>query len=465
MGNVIINNINTNIPVQGLANDSAKIRENFRIIKDALNQANAEIATLQYSISAEGPIGPTGPIGPQGGLGPTGPQGVQGLQGTQGIMGRTGPTGAAGINGNDGPTGATGAPSFIPGPKGDRGEVGPMGPTGPSANVTIANKNRLGIVQVGGNISVNESGVIDINSGNVINALGYIPVSNSVLQTSLVNINAITLNGYTVGVLPDNIVKLDPDGKLPALDGSKLILPEPGKLIGLQPVVVNNSVISISSGVCTDYQASTTMTVMPGTPININLLSTQKGLGALDRGTVTVNQSYYIYIVKNPTSGIVGALASRATTVDQVALPSGFTKIRKLPWGITYGPSGLRPVQITGWPTPFTQFLTPITLVTSGPTNGWINLSLANYIPANAQKVFLNCTLAGQGGVGMTATEGTYLAGGALIISGVPLNVQSPQHSIQAWVPTTSNRSIVYYVGWYGAMIVDLVGYQQTEIS
>lgn len=461
MSNVNINSINVNIPVPGLANDSSVIRENFRIIRDALNAANTEISSLQLAIG----VGVTGPRGLQGVLGPTGPQGVQGIQGTPGTAGAQGVQGVQGIQGVTGPTGAQGNPSFIPGPQGSTGDMGPQGPTGPAANVSIANKSRLGIVQVGSNIGVTSSGVIDINSGNVITALGYTPVSNAQLQSSLLNVNAVTLNGYTVGVLPDNLVKLDPDGKLPALDGSKLILPEPSKINGLQPVVVNSSVIRVSPGVCTDYLASTTMTIPPDVPVNIDLLSTQKGIGALDRGTVAANQTYYVYMVKNPTSGIVGALASRATTVDQVFMPTGFTKIRKLPWGITYGASGLRPVQITGWPSPFTQFLDPIVVASSGQTSGWTTCNLTNFIPANALKVFVHCVISGQGGVASTPTQGAFVAGSILTVSIYPLNLQAPQHSMQAWVPTTSNRTMVYFVGGYSTMTVYLVGYQQTEIS
>lgn len=465
MGNVIIQNINANIPVQGLANDSAKLRENFRLIKEALNQANAEIASLQLIISSGGPIGPTGPAGPLGGIGPTGPQGIQGFQGQKGSTGAIGPTGIAGTNGVTGPTGPEGLPSLVPGPKGDRGEMGPMGPTGPTANVDIGSKTTLGVLKVGGNINVT-SGTIDIDYDCVVRALGYRPVSQAELDAAIASVNAKSIDGYKVGDNGDDIIKRTPDGKLPPIKAPDLILPEPGKLIGLQPLRLGKNTIKIMHGTCTDDLAQDTITIRPGIPVDIDLTLTRKGLGALDRGTVATGVSYYLYVLKNPNTGITGALASRSTTTAGVVKPAGFTVIRKLPWGFVYGVDGIVKHLVTNWPSPFTQFADLIPVVSSGATNtSWYTVDCSPHVPIGASKVYLQCSITGYGAVGTTSAEGVYTSGNILTSAYVPSTNQAPGNSMQIWLTLSNNRTFAYSVGDYSAMTVSIVGYQQTEIT
>ena len=93
MSNVSTTGLNINIPAAGIQNDSQAVRDNFRIIKHALDIANVEIQTLNDAIG----LGVTGATGPRGTLGPTGSQGVTGIQGMQGIDGMQGVTGATGV--------------------------------------------------------------------------------------------------------------------------------------------------------------------------------------------------------------------------------------------------------------------------------------------------------------------------------------------------------------------------------
>lgn len=465
MGNVQIQNINANIPVQGLANDSAKLRENFRLIKEALNQANAEIQTLQVIIGPSGPLGPTGPIGLQGVIGPTGPQGIQGFQGIRGPTGIAGAQGTPGSNGATGPTGPQGLPSIVPGPKGDKGEMGSIGPTGPTAVVNAGSKTTMGILRVGSNINVT-SGTIDLNAQSITSALGYTPVTKAELDAAIASVNAKSLDGYVVGEQPDNILKITPEGTLPAIKAPDLILPEPAKITGLQPQRVDQDRVRVTHGTCTDHDAEDTITIRPGIPIDIDLKSLIKGLGALDRGTVTPGVTYYIYVLKNPITGICGALASRSSTPSGVSKPPGFTRIRKLPWGFVYTASGIRKHLITNWPSPFTQFVDLIPVVSSGATNSaWFTVDCSPFVPANATKVFLQCSITGYGAVGTTSTEGVYTSGNILTSAIVPSTQQAPGNSMQIWLPLTSNRTFAYSVGDYSAITISIVGYQQTELT
>lgn len=81
-------------------------------IKDAENEAlaNLETAVTEYVAANQdalkGEKGDTGETGPQGIQGETGPQGPQGIQGEKGDTGETGPQGPQGIQGEKGETGS-----------------------------------------------------------------------------------------------------------------------------------------------------------------------------------------------------------------------------------------------------------------------------------------------------------------------------------------------------------------------
>lgn len=449
--------MNVNVPVPGLANDSSIIRENFRIIKEALDNANTDISALQAAIG----LGVTGPQGPQGEDGQTGPQGVQGLQGVAGLS-ITGATGATGPTGA-GATGPTGLPSFIPGPTGPQGPSY-TGPTGPSLTINPASKSVLGGVVVGQNISVSTNGVISISAGNVTTALGYTPVSSS----DLGNINAVQLNGQSQGTTANSIISLDSNAKLPAVDGSNLILPEPYKLIGLQPTYINSTTIRIGAGVCTDSTFTTTMSISASSPLN--LVITNSGLNGLDTGTVSTGNIYYIYIIKN-TSGIVGAVFSRASTASSVTLPSGYTFIRKLPGGYVYLASGLQSVSIAGWPVPFYSYTaaddsSKWRVLTAGNATSWTSFSLSGLVPPNCGMVYLMCTTAGSGANGVPARISP--TNSNAISLGLPIGnvTETNEHNgaVFVWVPVTNNT--LYYQCVTGfSLTVSVLGFMQTDIS
>ena len=103
-------------------------------------------------------------VGPQG---PQGPQGVTGATGPQGPKGDTGATGATGPKGDKGDTGATGpqGPKGDKGDKGDTGATGATGATGPQGPGGPAGSDA------------------DVTAANITAALGYTPVSPTLLAT------------------------------------------------------------------------------------------------------------------------------------------------------------------------------------------------------------------------------------------------------------------------------------------
>lgn len=481
MSTVSVEGININIPLPGIQNDSSVMRNNFRIIKEALLALDEELANLDRRISippptptgiigVQGPTGATGPYGLQGFDGRTGPQGVQGIQGIPGLQGEKGDQGDQGVTGPTGAQGPTGTPSFIQGPTGPKG-LDITGPTGPGIALTPATRYSLGAVSVGSNINVTTQGRIDITGDNVIAALGYKPVAVTGDKVDLSNIDAKKLNGQVGGTGPYNYVQLDEFGRLPWLDARNLIIPERLKLFGLRPQRVDQWTLEISPGTCTDADVTTNMIIPPDTPAYVDIRV--NGLGGLDTGTVQIGESYYVYIIKNPISKLVSAVLSKELSHITVTKPSGYTAIRKLPWGFVYTSNGIQPVHVSGWPAPFTRFTladdtSSWQVLSSGVNSSWTAVSLAGFLPVNAKMAYVMCFAVGTSGNPnfSSARITTDPVNGS---AGIPVGGKSSGNQgslpIYVWIETNGNRQI-YYKTLSGTMLdIYILGYMQSEIS
>lgn len=434
--NVSTAGLNVYVPVPGIQNSSETIRNNFKIIKDALDDASSEITVLQTLIDSEGP---TGPRGEKGDLGPTGPQGVQGFQGSEGIQGPIGFTGATGaqgrsITGDTGPQGPTGTASTVPGPRGAQGETGPTGPFG-TMNVPIASTIQLGGVIIGSNITVKTNGLITINRANVEDALGYTPV------------NAQSSTWY-------------------------------GMISGLTPLVVTQtspvSQITISPGALTVVNINTTDGNEPAVAafnnfsyLNINASGSLYGL---DAGTPVNNTSYYVYALYKPSTNQSAFIISAATTIAGVTVPNGYTKFRKMPFGFVFKNGGLLPMTITSWPQPsvfYTLFNDTSTyrILTDGTSRSWKPIDISPLVPANAGLIYVRCyTNNASGGISrlsISNVENNTTNPGTLV-GGYPNDPHGGANSL--WFPVNGNL-IYYKVGTSNNLDVSVQGYAITEIT
>lgn len=432
--NVSTAGINVNVPVPGIQNTSETIRQNFDIIKKALNAASGEITLLQNAIG----FGVTGPRGLQGSLGPTGPQGVQGIQGIQGPagMGVTGPTGVQGEQGPTGPQGdlgPTGPASTIPGPPGSPGLTGPTGPAG-TVSLPIANSTQLGGVIIGSNITVQTSGLITITREDVEEALGYSPA------------NAANLTWY-------------------------------GMISGLYPTVINRtspvSQITLSPGAITVANVSETIdtdtltVVIYNDPSYLNI-NASGALNGLDTGTPVNNRSYYIYAIYNENTNTGAFLISAATSVTAVVRPSGYTKIKKLPFGFVYKNSGLLPVRLTAWPQPsvfYTEYNDSATykVLSDGQSLSWAAVDLSPLVPENAGLIFIRCYYgSARGGVcriSISSVENSTTNPGT-VVSGFP---SDPHGSANSFWFSTNGRIIYYKASSSTPLTISVQGYAITE--
>jgi len=434
--NVSTAGINVNVPVPGIQNTSETIRQNFDIIKKALDNTSSEITVLQNAIGN----GVTGPRGVTGSLGPTGPQGVQGLQGLvgpPGAAGLTGPTGPGGLQGVTGPSGVTGpagTPSTIPGPPGSPGMTGPTGPAG-AYSLPIANNAQLGAVIIGANISVQSNGTITISNTNVINALGYTPVNSA---------NLIWY-GMISGLYPTIVTRSSPVSQITISPGATTVA-------NVSPSI-DGSDLAIANYVDETY-------------LNIN---SSGSINGLDTGSPVNNTSYYVYAINNPTTTSNEFIISAATSVTGVTLPSGYTKIKKMPFGFVYKNSGLLPMRITSWPQPslfYTEYNDSNTykVLNNGNSLNWTAVDLSPLVPANAGLVFIRCYYgSARGGackISISNVENTATNPG-MLVSGYP---SDPHGSANSFWFSTNGRIIYYKASSSTPLTISVQGYAITEL-
>jgi len=119
--------------------------------------------------------------------------------------------------------------------------------------------------------------------------------------------------------------------------GSAASLPR-GHIAGLTLSWVSNTVINISAGAARSRDDTTDI----ATPLSgfVNLQKSTSAwaqtayngtTGGLDTGSFAANTSYAVYVIYNPTTGLMdGLLSTNGTTPN--ALPSGYTQFRRIGW-------------------------------------------------------------------------------------------------------------------------------------
>jgi hypothetical protein len=89
----------------------------------------------------------------------------------------------------------------------------------------------------------------------------------------------------------------------------------------------SSSTFGVASGCATDSGAADVMTLSASISKTTGAWTSGSGNGALDTGTIAANSWYWVFLIKNPTSGSVDVLITKsvAATSPVPTLPSGFT--------------------------------------------------------------------------------------------------------------------------------------------
>jgi hypothetical protein len=102
-----------------------------------------------------------------------------------------------------------------------------------------------------------------------------------------------------------------------------------------------NNYIEIKAGVCADSTNSDYIVL--NSPIVKRLNATWvagSGVGGLDTGVKAASTSYHVFVIKNPTTNVTGALISLSATAP--TLPSGYTLFRRVGSILTDSSSNIR---------------------------------------------------------------------------------------------------------------------------
>lgn len=237
-------------------------------------------------------------------------------------------------------------------------------------------------------------------------------------------------------------------------------------LSGFEPEKYDSTHLIISRGWCAsaDGMAFAQLT----TEIMINLNAT--GLNGLDTGTITNGYDYFVYIVKNETTGEVGAVLSHSKFYGDVVVPSGFTMYRKLRFGFVYNSArdGIPDYHLSAWPMPIIRLTGAETtaaynVLNSGSAPTFTNFSLNGFIPDNARMAYVQCITSSVGSAGSAYLRSFGGQSTGLIVgSSYPSDVQD---RLCLTMRVTSDIQLQYKVIGGARLSVYVLGYEMTEPS
>ena len=159
-----------------------------------------------------------------------------------------------------------------------------------------------------------------------------------------------------------------------------------GDIYGLKLRYNSASQIYIDEGYC--RSDDDTENILVSSTITVNI--TSSGANGLDTGSEASNTWYYVWIIKNTTSGAVAGLLS--TSSSSPTLPSGYTKKRRIGSVRNDGSSDLLNFNMIGNGSVREYVYDPIwnTVLNNGTATGWTDLDCSYFVPATSRLVTLH---------------------------------------------------------------------------
>lgn len=235
---------------------------------------------------------------------------------------------------------------------------------------------------------------------------------------------------------------------------------------GFEPEKYSTNLLIISRGWCASYDGNSFAQLT--TEITCDL--TTVGVNGLDTGTVTSGYDYFVYIIKNETTGDVGAVVSHAKFYGDVIVPSGYTMYRKLRFGFVYNSArdGIPDYHLSAWPMPIirltgaesTGAYSPLI---NGTASSFTDVTLAGFIPDNARMAYVQCITSS-----VNTAGSAYLRSfggqstGVIVGSSTPADVQD---RMCLTMRVTSDIKLQYKVVGGARLSLYVLGYEMTEPS
>lgn len=237
-------------------------------------------------------------------------------------------------------------------------------------------------------------------------------------------------------------------------------------LSGFEPEKYSTNKLIISRGWCASADGMSFAQL--STEIMVDLTTT--GLNGLDAGTITNGYDYFVYIVKNETSGEVGAVLSHSKFYGGVVVPSGFTLYRKLRFGFVYNSArdGIPDYHLSAWPTPIIRLTGAETtslyqVLSAGNSASFTDVSLAGFLPDNARMAYIQCVTSSVGSAGSAYVRSFGGQSTGLIVgSSTPSDVQDRAFLT---LRVTSDLKIQYKIIGGARLSIYVLGYEMTEPS
>ena len=189
-------------------------------------------------------------------------------------------------------------------------------------------------------------------------------------------------------------------------------------LAGFEPSQVTGTTLQLRPGTAANSSGSEVIAKTDVTNINI------AAVGALGRDTsaaLAENEDWFVYLIKNDSTGALSAVLSKAISYGSVAVPSGYTMFRKLPFGFVYRSvwGGIPEFHCAHWPSPmisYTDFQSNgnFTALNQGAAKAWSPVSVGAFVPDNARFVWFEAEVfygSSAGSAYLTESPGTELTG------------------------------------------------------
>lgn len=238
-------------------------------------------------------------------------------------------------------------------------------------------------------------------------------------------------------------------------------------LFGCEPDKYSTNLLNINPGSVNDFYGNATYNFPNQTQIDL----TKNGIWGLDTGTIS-NGGIYIYLIGNSTTGDFGFIASKSITEGGLVCPSGYSFLRKLPWGINYNTSwdGIPNFHLTHWSMPFitytdSEYASLWMPIAGGSASNWTDIDLSTWLPDNARLAYISAQIrynSGSEGSGYLRSYSGQKTG-QIIGSASPGSPYTGQSTF--FLRTTSDRKIQYRTTGSVQLYLGVMGYCMSDPS
>lgn len=310
-----------------------------------------------------------------------------------------------------------------------------------------------------------------VYSGSIILDNGTAKDNIQDLETSLESLTSVVTNlDGDVTSVQSTVATLSSD--VSSLESTVAGLATPYRLLnGLEPEKIDATTLKLQPGSAADSTGSQVLSTSAGLTLD---LTTNGALG-LDTGSLTNTHDYFVYLLRNNSTGLLSAIVSESITYGGVVVPSGYTIFRKLPWGFVYrtasgwgSTNGIPDFHLTYWPKPLTTFTafqvaSPFIALSAGSATSFTSVALTNFVPDNARLVKVLCKIdynssSGSAYIRSYGTQATGIQVGGAFGSG-------QYHTAILDLRVSSSLTIDYKVTGGVTLTIAVMGYSQTEPS